>query len=76
MSDLASRVRTAVGSVIDPELRRPLSDLDMVREVSVDAGTAHVAIALTIVGCPAADRISRDVTDAAAAVTPSTSRWG
>ena len=69
MSDLASRVRTAVGSVIDPELRRPLSDLDMVREVSVDAGTAHVAIALTIVGCPAADRISRDVTDAAAAVT-------
>ncbi|GAA3915830.1 P-loop NTPase [Microbacterium invictum] len=61
-------VRTAVGAVMDPELRRPLSKLDMVREVRVDAGSATVQIALTIVGCPAADRIERDVHAAAAAV--------
>jgi len=69
VTDLAPRVRTAVGAVIDPELRRPLGELDMVRAVTVEAGTAHVEVALTIVGCPAADRISRDVTEAAASVT-------
>ena len=61
-------VRRAVGAVTDPELRRPLAELDMIREVSIDGTTAHVAIALTIVGCPAADRIERDVRAAAASV--------
>ncbi len=62
----AAAVRRAVEAVSDPELRRPLGELDMVRDVSVDDGVAHVAIALTIVGCPAADRIERDVRAAAA----------
>lgn len=61
-------VRSAVGAVIDPELRRTLSDLDMVREITVDGSTAHVAIALTIVGCPAAQRIESEVRSAAASV--------
>jgi ATP-binding protein involved in chromosome partitioning len=64
----ADAVRTAVGAVLDPELRRPIGELDMVRDISVDAGVAHVAIALTIVGCPAADRIAADVRTAAASV--------
>ena len=66
----ADAVRRAVGAVLDPELRRPIGDLDMVRDISVDDddGAAHVAIALTIVGCPAADRISADVRAAAASV--------
>lgn len=69
MSDLpADAVRSAVGAVPDPELRRPIGELDMVRDISVDAGVAHVAIALTIVGCPAADRIASDVRAAAASV--------
>ncbi|MFB7891552.1 P-loop NTPase [Microbacterium sp. NPDC056044] len=64
----ADAVRAAVGAVPDPELRRPIGELDMVREISVDGDTAHVAIALTIVGCPAADRIATDVRAAAASV--------
>lgn len=64
----ADAVVAAVGSVIDPELRRPLAELGMLRDISVTGDTAHVGIALTIVGCPAADRISREVTDAAASV--------
>jgi len=64
----ATVVQAAVGAVTDPELRRPLSELDMVRSVTVQGGTAHVEIALTIVGCPAADRIARDVRSAAASV--------
>jgi ATP-binding protein involved in chromosome partitioning len=65
---LTGAVRSAVAAVIDPELRRPLGELDMLRDIEVEAGIARVGIALTIVGCPAADRIERDVTAAAALV--------
>ncbi|MGC0370446.1 Mrp/NBP35 family ATP-binding protein [Microbacterium sp. SLBN-111] len=65
---VADRVRAAVAAVTDPELRRPLGELDMLRDVTVRDGVAEVGIALTIVGCPAADRIERDVRAAAASV--------
>ena len=65
---LVESVRAAVAAVTDPELRRPLGELDMLRDIDVVDGTAHVGIALTIVGCPAADRIERDVRAAAAGV--------
>ena len=69
MSDaLTESVRAAVAAVTDPELRRPLGELDMVRDIAVSGTTAEVGIALTIVGCPAAERIERDVRDAAASV--------
>jgi ATP-binding protein involved in chromosome partitioning len=68
-SSAADAVRSAVSAVSDPELRRPIGDLDMVRDISVDDGVAHVAIALTIVGCPAAQRIESDVRAAAASVS-------
>ena len=61
-------VETALATVIDPEIRRPITELDMVGPIEVDGGTARVTIKLTIVGCPAADRIERDVTAAVAAV--------
>jgi ATP-binding protein involved in chromosome partitioning len=64
----ADAVRRAVGAVIDPELRRPIAELGMMRDVSVEQGLASVGIVLTIVGCPAADRISTDVRAAAASV--------
>ncbi|MBT8797334.1 Mrp/NBP35 family ATP-binding protein [Microbacterium flavum] len=65
---LQDAVGAAVGAVSDPELRRPLAELDMVRDVSVDGAQARIEIALTIVGCPASDRIEREVRDAAASV--------
>lgn len=61
-------VRRAVGGVLDPELRRSLAELGMLRDISVDEGIARVGIALTIVGCPASDRIEREVREAALAV--------
>jgi ATP-binding protein involved in chromosome partitioning len=64
----ADDVRRAVSAVVDPELRRPIGELDMVRDVSFDDGLARVGVALTIVGCPAADRIESDVRAAAASV--------
>ena len=51
----------ALSKVIDPELRIPLTELDMVGEISVSAeGVADVEIKLTITGCPAARRIESE----------------
>ncbi|MCX8530012.1 MAG: P-loop NTPase [Rhodoluna sp.] len=47
----------ALAKVIDPELRLPITELGMVGEVT----ETSVTIKLTITGCPAADRIERDV---------------
>ncbi len=63
-------IRQALARVIDPEIRKPITELDMVGEVVVtDAGVASVDLRLTIVGCPAADTIERDVRAATASVT-------
>ena len=66
--DPATEVLAALARVIDPELRRPITELDMVGEISVVDATARVALKLTIVGCPAADTIERDVRVATASV--------
>ncbi len=43
---------SALGNVIDPELRKPVTELDMVRDVQIDGGDVVVTIALTVAGCP------------------------
>ncbi|RLP76594.1 DUF59 domain-containing protein [Mycetocola tolaasinivorans] len=59
----------ALGTVQDPEIRRPITELDMVESARVDdAGVAHVGILLTIVGCPAANAIEAAVRAAASGV--------
>ena len=45
-------VLAALGRVIDPELRRPVTELDMVREIAIDGPAVAVTIALTVAGCP------------------------
>jgi ATP-binding protein involved in chromosome partitioning len=42
----------ALEHVIDPELRRPVTELDMVREIEIAGGDVSVTIALTVAGCP------------------------
>jgi len=42
----------ALGKVIDPELRRPVTELNMVRAIEIDGSEVEVTIALTVVGCP------------------------
>lgn len=67
--DLVGRVDAAVSRIHDPEIRRPIGELGMLRGVTIDpGGVARVELALTIVGCPAADRIERDVREAALSV--------
>jgi ATP-binding protein involved in chromosome partitioning len=45
-------VIAALGNVIDPELRKPVTELEMVRDVAIDGGDVTVRIALTVAGCP------------------------
>ena len=45
-------ITEALRKVIDPELKRPVTELDMVREVRVEGGNVAVTIALTVAGCP------------------------
>ncbi len=52
MEPTQDALHAALSRVIDPELRRPVTELDMVRSVVVSGGDVAVTIALTVVGCP------------------------
>jgi ATP-binding protein involved in chromosome partitioning len=74
MADMASlltieQVTAALATVNDPEIRRPITDLDMVKNVDIAAdGTVRVSVFLTVAGCPMRDRIIKDVTAAVSRV--------
>jgi ATP-binding protein involved in chromosome partitioning len=57
----AERVRAALARVIDPELRRPITELGMVERVEVTGTRATVDVLLTVAGCPLKDTIEADV---------------
>jgi len=55
----------ALSKVIDPEIRKPVTELGMVESVAVDdSGRASVTILLTISGCPLKDTLTKDTTAA------------
>ena len=59
---LDAKIWAALSGVIDPELRLPLTELDMLDRPRVDAdGRVTQRVKLTVIGCPAADKIERDV---------------
>src|SRR6516162_7227068 len=65
----AEQVTAALAGVQDPEIRRPITDLGMVKSVDVGPdGKVRVEIYLTVAGCPLRDTITKDVTAAVAAV--------
>ena len=56
---------TALSRVNDPEIRRPITELGMVKSVDVDeSGRVSAAIFLTVAGCPMKETLTRDVTAA------------
>ena len=61
-------ILTALEQVIDPELRRPVTELQMVRDVRIDGGDVVVVIALTVAGCPLRDSFQKQVAEALASV--------
>lgn len=56
------QVMHVLSGINDPELRKPLTELDMVRFVNVEGGDVRVGITLTVPGCPLKEKITTDVT--------------
>ena len=47
-----SAVRDALGRVDDPEIGRPITELGMVKDVTVSGSDVDIELYLTIAGCP------------------------
>ncbi|WP_327109950.1 Mrp/NBP35 family ATP-binding protein [Nocardia sp. NBC_01730] len=64
-----SDVRGALAKVDDPEIRKPITELGMVKSVAIGADSnVHVEIYLTTAGCPLRTEITQRVTRAVADV--------
>jgi ATP-binding protein involved in chromosome partitioning len=62
-------VHAALATVDDPEIRKPITDLGMVKSVDVAPdGAVSVGVYLTVAGCPMRDTITSRVTAAVGAV--------
>jgi len=65
----AEALTAALSTVDDPEIRRPITEIGMVKSATVDPdGTARIAVYLTVSGCPMKDTITQRVTDAVGAL--------
>jgi ATP-binding protein involved in chromosome partitioning len=65
---LPDAVQAALATVNDPEIRRPITELDMVKSVDIDGPVVSVTIWLTVAACPMRDRLTTDVTTAVSKV--------
>lgn len=61
MSVSEEMVMAALATVNDPEIRRPITDLNMVGSVEIDGATVRVMILLTTAGCPLRNTITAEV---------------
>ncbi len=65
----AEQVTAALAGVNDPEIRRPITDLGMVKSVDIaPEGKVRVEVYLTVAACPLRDTITKDVTAAVSGV--------
>jgi ATP-binding protein involved in chromosome partitioning len=63
-------VHAALAGVDDPEIHKPITELGMVKGVTVSPeGVAQVAVYLTVAGCPMRETITSRVTAAVSAVS-------
>ncbi len=68
-SPTTEQVSRALAGVNDPEIRRPITDLGMVKNIDISPdGSVRVDVWLTVAGCPLRETITRDVTAAVSAV--------
>jgi ATP-binding protein involved in chromosome partitioning len=68
MEPTRESILAAMANVIDPELQRPVTELDMVRGIEIDDGVVSLTIVLTIAGCPLRDSFQKQVEAALADV--------
>ncbi|KAB1942979.1 Mrp/NBP35 family ATP-binding protein [Micromonospora sp. ALFpr18c] len=69
VSTVEDAIQAALATVNDPEIRRPITELGMVRSATIaDNGVVRVELLLTVAGCPLKDKLRTDITVAVAAV--------
>ncbi len=62
-------IRAALTTVIDPEIRKPITELNMVEAIMVGPdGAVAVTVLLTVAGCPMKAQLTRDTTEAVSRV--------
>jgi ATP-binding protein involved in chromosome partitioning len=57
-------VDAALATVLDPEIRRPITEIGMVKDVEIAGGHVTVSVYLTISSCPMQDTIANTVEEA------------
>src|SRR5919112_2332166 len=57
-------VQAALATVDDPEIRRPITELGMVKGFTVADNLVKVELLLTVAGCPLRDKLTNDITAA------------
>jgi len=71
---MRDQIMNALSKVIDPEIRRPITELGMIAGVDIDdAGHVDVQALLTVAGCPLQDTLLGDIENAVAGVDGVTS---
>ncbi len=70
MSVSIDQVMAALETVIDPEIHRPIVDLNMTsaEQVTIDGSTVTVEVLLTTAGCPLRTTINADIIKAVGAI--------
>lgn len=70
MSVSIDQVMAALETVIDPEIHRPIIDLNMTsaEQVTIDGSTVTVEVLLTTAGCPLRTTINADIIKAVGAI--------
>ena len=69
-NELLDAVREALAGVVDPEIKRPITELGMVESLSIDDDdVVSLTVLLTIPGCPMKSTIEHDVTAAVTGVS-------
>jgi len=68
MAPTREQIDAALSQVLDPEIRRPITELGMVEDVTITESRVDVRVLLTVAACPLRDQIVTDVTAAVQAV--------
>ncbi|MFB9358740.1 Mrp/NBP35 family ATP-binding protein [Actinoplanes nipponensis] len=65
---LEDAIQAALATVDDPEIRRPITELGMVKGFTVAGSGVKVELLLTVAGCPLRDKLTADITAALTAI--------
>src|SRR3954451_15983985 len=67
-STIEDAIQAALATVDDPEIRRPITDLGMVKGFTVGSGRGKVELLVTVCGCALRDKLKTDTTAALIAI--------